>query len=108
MQLNEGKAKAGIAQLTRLLVLPKHNRPADDATRTNNIQRTVQRESRWRKAANWLAGNPKVAFGLGIVGFFVLVAILGPIIIQHNPNAFGPDVLQPPSAAHWLGTTQTG
>src|SRR5947209_6867522 len=108
MQLNEGKAKARTAQLTRLLVFPKNNRPANDTTRVDNIQQTVQRESRWRTAANWLAGNPKVAFGLGIVGFFVLVAILGPIIIQHNPNAFSPDVLQPPSAAHWLGTTQTG
>ena len=108
MQLKEGKAKARTSQLTRLLVLPKHNRPANETTRVDNIQQSVQRESRWRTAANWLAGNPKVAFGLGIVGFFVLVAILGPIVIQHNPNAFSPDVLQPPSAAHWLGTTQTG
>src|SRR5260221_9912420 len=108
MQLKEGKAKARTAQLTRFLVLPKHNKPANETTRVDNIQQSVQRESRWRTAAIWLAGNPKVAFGLGIVGFFVLVAILGPIIIQHNPNAFSSDVLQPPSAAHWLGTTQTG
>jgi len=67
-----------------------------------------QRESRWRRVASWLAINPKVAFGLGIVGFFVLVAILGPIVIQHDPNAFSSDILQPPSTAHWLGTTQTG
>jgi len=67
-----------------------------------------QRESRWRRIASWLAINPKVAFGLGIVGFFVLVAILGPIVIQHDPNAFSSDILQPPSTAHWLGTTQTG
>ena len=57
---------------------------------------------------HWLAANPKVAFGLGVVGFFFLVAILGPIFVQQNPLAFGPDVLQAPSAAHWLGTTQTG
>lgn len=52
--------------------------------------------------------NRKVAFGLGIVGFFVLVAIFGPIILTRDPNAFSPDILSPPSVAHWLGTTQTG
>lgn len=98
MQLKDGKAKAGAAQETPLLVLPEDN----------SAQQMMQRESRWRTTANWLAGNPKVAFGLSIVGFFVLVAILGPMIIQHNPNAFSSDTLQPPSITHWLGTTQTG
>ena len=36
------------------------------------------------------------------------MAILGPVIIRQNPTAFSSDVLQPPSTAHWLGTTQTG
>jgi peptide/nickel transport system permease protein len=55
-----------------------------------------------------LAANPKVAIGLGIVGFFLLVAILGPLIIHQDPTALSSAVLQPPSSAHWLGTTQTG
>ena len=55
-----------------------------------------------------MAANPKVAIGLGIVGFFLLVAILGPLIIQQDPTALSSAVLQPPSSAHWLGTTQTG
>jgi peptide/nickel transport system permease protein len=52
--------------------------------------------------------NRKVALGLGIVCFFVLVAIFGPIILTKDPNAFSADILSPPSATHWLGTTQTG
>jgi peptide/nickel transport system permease protein len=52
--------------------------------------------------------NPKVMVGLCIVIFFVLVAILGPILLHHDPNALSSDTLQPPSSAHWLGTTQTG
>src|SRR6266567_9638967 len=108
MQLNKLKARAETAQVMSQLVLPKDDIPTSDTPIVGNTQREVQRENRWRTAAHWLAGNPKVAFGLGIVGFFVLVAILGPVVIQHNPNAFSPDVLQPPSAAHWLGTTQTG
>ncbi|HEU5368293.1 MAG TPA: ABC transporter permease, partial [Ktedonobacterales bacterium] len=50
----------------------------------------------------------KIRFGLGILGFFVLLAIFGPLIVHTDPQAFGPDVLSPPSAKHWLGTTQTG
>ena len=52
--------------------------------------------------------HPKVMVGLGIVLFFVLVALFGPLFLRGDPNAFSADVLQPPSAAHWLGTTQTG
>lgn len=46
--------------------------------------------------------------GLGIVGFFVLVAVFGPLIIRQDPMDFTHDKLQSPSAAHWLGTTLTG
>ena len=46
--------------------------------------------------------------GLGIVLFFVVLALVGPLLIHQNPTAFGTDQLQPPSWAHWLGTTQTG
>src|SRR5215469_8174666 len=111
MQLNKFKARAETAQVIVQrppLVFPKDDIPTSDATMVGNTRQKLLRESRWRAVANWLAVNPKVAFGLGIVGFFILVAILGPIIINHNPNAFSSDILQPPSARHWLGTTQTG
>ncbi len=52
--------------------------------------------------------NRKMGFGLAILTFFVLVAIFGPLFFPQDPNAFSQDVLQPPSAAHLLGTTQTG
>lgn len=55
-----------------------------------------------------LTRNPKVMVGLSIVVFFILVAIFGPLILHTDPNAFSPDTLQPPSSAHWLGTTTTG
>lgn len=108
MQLNEWKARAGAARVTPQLVLPTYDIPTSDTTTVDNTQPMPQRESRRHKVASWLAVNPKVAFGLGIVGFFVLAAILGPIVIRHDPTAFSSDVLQPPSTTHWLGTTQTG
>ena len=52
--------------------------------------------------------NRKVSIGFAILAFFVLLAIFGPIFFSQDPNTFSQDVLQPPSAAHWLGTTQTG
>jgi peptide/nickel transport system permease protein len=45
--------------------------------------------------------------GLGIVGFFVVVAVIGPFLVG-DPNAFSHAEWQSPSAAHWLGTTQLG
>ena len=50
----------------------------------------------------------KIRLGAGILGFFVLVAIFGPLIFTQNPRAYSNDSLAPPSAAHWLGTTQVG
>ncbi len=50
----------------------------------------------------------KIRLGLGILGFFVLVAIFGPLIFRQSPSAFSSNSLDPPSAAHWLGTTQVG
>jgi len=108
MQLREGKTRAETTQVTPQLASPKDNVLINDTAQANNNQRMLWQESRWRTVASWLAANPKVAFGLGIVGFFVLVAIMGPIVVRQNPTAFSSDVLQPPSTTHWLGTTQTG
>ena len=50
----------------------------------------------------------KIRLGLGIIGFFVLVAIFAPLIAHQDPQAFSSAALEPPSLAHWMGTTQTG
>jgi peptide/nickel transport system permease protein len=52
--------------------------------------------------------NRKAAVGLSLVLFFALVALFGPMFIHTDPSALSNDVLLPPSATHWLGTTQTG
>src|SRR6266487_3819318 len=108
MQLDERRAESGATQVTPQLMLSREIVATSSAPINDNAQQVPRRESRWRGLGSWLAANPKVAFGLGIVGFFVLVAILGPVIIRQSPTAFSSDVLQPPSTAHWLGTTQTG
>jgi peptide/nickel transport system permease protein len=55
-----------------------------------------------------LLRNSKALAGVIILAFFVLIAIIGPWIAPYNPSKVGPDSLQAPSSAHWLGTTNTG
>jgi peptide/nickel transport system permease protein len=52
--------------------------------------------------------NAKVTTGLVILGIFTLVALFGDLIKPYEPGQRGPDILQPPSARHWLGTTHIG
>lgn len=73
-------------------------------TATGPSARSLRLSDLWRL----LTQNRKVSFGLIVLGFFLLLALVGPLIVPQDPNAFSPDRLAPPSAAHWLGTTQTG
>ncbi len=50
----------------------------------------------------------KVAVGSAIVGFFILVGLFGPFFMTINPNATSHLFINPPSPAHWLGTTVVG
>ncbi len=52
--------------------------------------------------------NKKIAIGSCIVLFFILVAIIGPFMLPYNPMALSPVIKAPPSAAHWLGTANSG
>jgi len=52
--------------------------------------------------------NGKVTTGLVILGFFALLALLGPWIAPYDPNQVSDALLSPPSATHWLGTDHTG
>ena len=52
--------------------------------------------------------NPKAATGLVILGFFVLLAVIGPWIAPYDPSKRSNDLLQPPSVKHLFGTTHLG
>jgi peptide/nickel transport system permease protein len=52
--------------------------------------------------------NPKAATGLVILGFFVLLAVIGPWIAPYDPSKRSNDLLQPPSSEHFFGTTHLG
>jgi len=51
--------------------------------------------------------SPRLVLGTCIVGFFVLLGIVGPFFVS-NPNNLSHTELAAPSLSHWLGTTQIG
>lgn len=52
--------------------------------------------------------NSKAITGMVILGVFGLLGIIGGFIAPYDPDAFGPEILAPPSPAHLLGTTNLG
>ncbi|ALJ19306.1 ABC transporter permease [Microbacterium sp. No. 7] len=44
---------------------------------------------------------------MGILALFFLLGAIGPLFVPY-PSGSGPDVLQPPSGAHWFGTDGLG
>jgi peptide/nickel transport system permease protein len=52
--------------------------------------------------------NAKAATGLIVLGLYILFAIIGPWVAPYDPDAQSEELVQPPSAAHWFGTTHLG
>lgn len=64
-----------------------------------------------RRSRVWLRlrGNPSALFGGVLVGFFLLIAILAPILPLPAPAATDWNAIRKaPSMAHWLGTDELG
>ena len=55
-----------------------------------------------------ITSNPKIAAGVGVVAFFVLIALAAPLLTPYDPNASIVTGSLPPSSAHILGTTGLG
>jgi peptide/nickel transport system permease protein len=52
--------------------------------------------------------NRKLVFGLSVVLFFLLVAVIGPMLTDADPFEFGYPLGEPPNSERWLGTTSAG
>jgi peptide/nickel transport system permease protein len=82
---------------------------ADGAPATAGPPPTAARTRRGRGRRVRLPKSPKIIFGMVTLGIFFVLAIIGPWIAPYSPGASVSTtngVPQPPSAAHWLGTTQ--
>jgi peptide/nickel transport system permease protein len=53
--------------------------------------------------------NKKLQVGLAIILFFLVLALIGPMLVQNEPFAYvNPLGAEPPSSEYWLGTTFFG
>jgi peptide/nickel transport system permease protein len=57
---------------------------------------------------NVLTSNAKIAVGVGVVAFFVLMALAAPLLTSYDPDASVVTGSLPPSPTHILGTTGLG
>jgi peptide/nickel transport system permease protein len=69
---------------------------------------TQETEAAGTSALRSALRSGKLMSGTVILAIFIIVAIIGPYIVNKDPSALSNAVLRPPSGAHWLGTTQTG
>uniref|UniRef100_A0A7C3MH14 ABC transporter permease n=1 Tax=Dictyoglomus thermophilum TaxID=14 RepID=A0A7C3MH14_DICTH len=77
--------------------------------KTENLLQSRKPRSLWRIAWKRLAKNKLALLGLGIVIFFVIVAVLAPYIAPYPWNEVDLSrALQPPSWRHLLGTDEFG
>ncbi len=65
-------------------------------------------KGRGRSILSVVTSNPKIAFGAGVVAFFVLIALAAPLLTAYDPNATIITGSRPPSPTHILGTTGLG
>jgi peptide/nickel transport system permease protein len=82
------------------------------ATATTTMDLVQPRASRglWSDAARRLLRNGPAVVGLGLIIFFVVVAILAPIVAPYPPNVPGQLAhgMQGPTMAHIMGTDKQG
>jgi peptide/nickel transport system permease protein len=72
---------------------------------TARAERGKPPRSAWRMMLPTM--TPWLAFGLILIGGITLFGVIGPFFVQ-DPTTIRDTGLQPPSAEHILGTTQTG
>ena len=64
-----------------------------------------------RRRSEWLyfaLRNTKFMIGFLVVGFALVVALVGPLLVDADPFEFGYGTGLPPSSEHLLGTTAPG
>jgi peptide/nickel transport system permease protein len=62
----------------------------------------------WRAAGTLLRERPSAAVGLGLLAFFILIAVFAPLIAPYSTTLASGPVYAAPSARHWLGTDDGG
>lgn len=69
---------------------------------------SVPRRNRAKGFKRFVRTQPLGTFGLFLIIGFAFLAIFGPLIAPHDPDAISLDVLRSPSSEHWFGTDNFG
>jgi peptide/nickel transport system permease protein len=75
---------------------------------TTSITFLGSTKNRIKSILRTIISNPKIAFGVGVVTFFVLMAIAAPLLTPYDPSASLVKGSLPPSWSHIFGTTGLG
>jgi len=82
---------------------------AEAVNRSLPISQEELGEAPWRRAVARLVNRRAALVGLGVVVFFIVLAVFAPLISPYDPLATSwATVRKPPSAAHWFGTDEIG
>lgn len=84
---------------------PSREQVPDESKREEN---TARKPLMKRLTGSSAMRSWRIRLGLFIIGFFLLLAIFGPMLITQDPLAISADQLAAPTPQHWLGTTFTG
>ena len=72
-------------------------------------KRFERRRRDFKKFWNIYKSNKLGLFGLGIIIFFIIIAVFSPYIATHDPNKTNPaEYLAPPSQKNWFGSNEVG
>jgi peptide/nickel transport system permease protein len=67
------------------------------------------RRSLWRRIYHGIFGGDALGFaGAVLLTLLLVVALVGPLLVTHDPLLTTPRTLLPPSAENWLGTDHFG
>jgi peptide/nickel transport system permease protein len=68
----------------------------------------AERHGRAARFAGVVMRDRKAQFGVVVLAFFAIGALIGPLVLPYDPNAMAFDMLMSPSPAHPLGTDDLG
>lgn len=103
-------------RVTAPTTLPSVPLPSEDllngpppAAQDGDMSPALASSSPWRLAMRRFRRNRLALAGLVLIGAVALLALLAPLIAQHDPNATNAAAFRsPPSGEHWLGTDSAG
>ena len=81
---------------------------AGDATMPATTESVRRMPSARRLYYRIFGGDPLTLLGTVLLACLILLALLGPFLVTHDPIKTSSFVLQPPSAEYWFGTDHFG